>query len=190
MNQELENLINMVLAKGELTEKDKEIVLKKAEKLGEDKDEIELILEGKFAELKKQENLSQIQKETKQTSNKEGVIKKCPACGAPAESFQTKCSECGHEFRNTETNSYMNLLFYKIEEAQKEVNERRDKVKTDWMYGGQFAKDNETKVIINNSIATIISSFPFPNTKEEILEFLSLSFSHATKKVDRPKLLL
>ena len=27
MNQELENLINMVLAKGELTEKDKEIVL-------------------------------------------------------------------------------------------------------------------------------------------------------------------
>ena len=27
-----------------------------------------------------------------------GQVKKCPSCGAPVESFQSRCSSCGHEF--------------------------------------------------------------------------------------------
>ena len=56
MNPELENLINMAFAKGELTEKDREIILKKAESLGENKDEVELILNGKLALLNKEKS--------------------------------------------------------------------------------------------------------------------------------------
>jgi hypothetical protein len=48
MNQELENLINLSLIKGSISEKEKEIIFKKAEKLGEDKDEIEMIIENKI----------------------------------------------------------------------------------------------------------------------------------------------
>jgi len=56
MNPEVENLINMAIAKGEITEKDKEIILQKAERVGENLDEIELIINGKSALLKKEQS--------------------------------------------------------------------------------------------------------------------------------------
>lgn len=55
MNLEIENLINMAIAKGTVTDKDREIILKKAESVGENKDEIELILNGKLAILAKEQ---------------------------------------------------------------------------------------------------------------------------------------
>ena len=86
MNAELENLIEMALADGEVTEKERAIILRKAEALGEDKDEVEMILDGKIALMMKEQNASQQQ--SKPESNKEGDIKKCPSCGAPASSFK------------------------------------------------------------------------------------------------------
>lgn len=53
MNQELENLINITLEKGSVTEKEKEIILKKAQKLGEDPDEIDMIIDNKLNNKKK-----------------------------------------------------------------------------------------------------------------------------------------
>jgi len=53
MNQELEKLIEIAFADGELSEREKEIILRKAENLGEDIDEVELILEGKIQQLAK-----------------------------------------------------------------------------------------------------------------------------------------
>ena len=98
MHLEIENLINMALADGEVTEKERAIILRKAEKLGLDPDEVEMVLEGKIDELKS--------KQTKQNQNqKQGVIKKCPHCGAPAKSFSDKCDACGEDFRFDTLNS-------------------------------------------------------------------------------------
>ena len=49
MNPELEKLIDFALADGVVTDKEREIVRKKAEKLGEDPDEAEMILDAKLA---------------------------------------------------------------------------------------------------------------------------------------------
>ena len=49
MHPELENLINMALADGEVTEKERGIILRKAETFGFDVDEAEMILDGKIA---------------------------------------------------------------------------------------------------------------------------------------------
>jgi hypothetical protein len=46
MNPEIENLIKMALADGQVTDKEREIILRKAEKLGLDVDEVEMYLEG------------------------------------------------------------------------------------------------------------------------------------------------
>lgn len=51
MNQELETLINLTLEKGSVTEKEKEIILKKAIKLGEDPDEVDMIIDNKLKNL-------------------------------------------------------------------------------------------------------------------------------------------
>jgi hypothetical protein len=90
MHPEIERLIDLALADGEVTEKEREIILRKAESLGLDKDEIDMILEGKISEqFKKNQNVN----------SKQGIIKKCPHCGAPAKSFTDKCEYCGEDFR-------------------------------------------------------------------------------------------
>lgn len=49
---------------------------------------------------------------------KVGNLKKCPACGASVESFQTKCNECGHEFSNVASAQSANKLFDMLQEAE------------------------------------------------------------------------
>ncbi len=56
MNQEIEKLINLTIATGEITEKKRATIMHKAESLGEDLDEVELILNGELALLKRSEN--------------------------------------------------------------------------------------------------------------------------------------
>ena len=49
-NEKLEALITAALADGALTDKKKEIVLRRAVKEGEDPDEVEMVLEARFYE--------------------------------------------------------------------------------------------------------------------------------------------
>ena len=48
MNPEINKLINLALTDGQVTDKEREIILRKAEKLGLDVDEVEMYLEGKL----------------------------------------------------------------------------------------------------------------------------------------------
>lgn len=159
MHPEIENLINMALADGEVTEKKRAIIMRKAEALGEDKDEVELILDGRIALYKKEQ--SKLQPSINPKSNKEGDLKKCPSCGAPVQSFSTKCSECGHEFRNIEAEKTISDLFNLLQEHHNNRNNYSD----DYDF-----TDKEV---------SLISTFPIPNSKEAIIEFLSQSFSKA-----------
>jgi len=173
MHPEIENLINMALADGEVTEKERGIIMRKAEALGEDKDEVEMILDGKIALQKKEQIGSQPTISPK--SNKEGDLKKCPSCGAPVPSFNTKCSDCGHEFRNTQAASSIQKLydeFQKIEESERS-RERSWAQKLDGDLGVQ-------RSVITRQISAL-AAFPVPNTKEDILEFLSIASSEAGK---------
>ena len=183
MNQEIENLINMALADGEVTEKERAIILRKAESLGLDKDEVEMILDGKIALYKKGQSMSQ--STFHQRSNKEGDLRKCPSCGAPAPSFNTKCSDCGHEFRNTEASTYVNQFFKQIQEIESiERGKPVEKEKSlNSLFVGNYFADLENEKRIATRIANSISTFPVPNTKEDILEFLSLALPQANIKV-------
>ena len=101
MNPEIEKLIDIALKDGQITEKEREIILRKTETLGLDKDEIEMILEGIISDQIKAREIGK---------TKQGVIKKCPHCGAPAKAFSDKCEACGEDFRfNTLSNLTENL---------------------------------------------------------------------------------
>ena len=52
-NEQIENLINLALADGELSEKEKQILFKKAEAAGIDLDEFEMVLDAKLFEKQK-----------------------------------------------------------------------------------------------------------------------------------------
>ena len=181
-NENLEKLIEMALMDGELTEKEKQILFKKAESIGVDLDEFEMVLEAKLYE-KQQAMKSAVAPATAAPkSDKFGEVKKCPACGAMVQSFQTKCSDCGHEFKNIGANVSIGKLFEMLNACE---NERKDQ---DMSVGsalvGMFAKayglGGGDKIMEKKK--SIISGFPIPNTKDDILEFLSTAIPNAKKK--------
>ena len=99
-NEQIENLVKAALADGVLTEKEKQILFKKAESMGIDLDEFEMVLDARLVELQKVEKAEKSAPKT----NKVGDIKKCPSCGAMVQSYQGVCSECGYVFENVEVN--------------------------------------------------------------------------------------
>ena len=74
--------------------------------MGIELDEFEMVLESRLFEKGKQSAPASPQ------SDKFGDIRKCPACGALAESFATKCSDCGTEFRNIQASQNIIKFFH------------------------------------------------------------------------------
>ena len=44
-----------------------------------------------------------------------GTVRKCPACGTPVESFQTRCSDCGYEFNAIKSSETVQAFFQQLE---------------------------------------------------------------------------
>ena len=183
-NEQLENLIELALADGELTEKEKQVLFKKAQEFGIDLDEFEMVLDAEF--YKKKQALQREKPATISVppaapkSNKYGDVRKCPACGAIVSSFVAKCPDCNYEFTNIEANLSFTKLMNMLEEV--ETQRKEDSVL------GNFAKSILGKQIglsldaINNRKKLIIKNYPIPTTKEDILEFLSMAIPNAKKQ--------
>ena len=88
-----------------------------------------------------------------------------------------KC-ECGYEFTQQRTISSIQLLSEKLSNIT--LTKAEEKEIEEAAPAEQNAK-RET-FIVNKKI-DIISTFPVPNTKEDIIEFLSLSIVGANKKL-------
>ena len=173
----LERLIDVALADGELTEKEKQVLFRRAESMGIDLDEFEMVLEARLYEKKRADAsaapVSAPAPTAAPTSNKFGDIKKCPNCGAIIQSFTARCVDCGYEFRGTEANQGIQRLFDMLN-AVEEKDFRSTKT------GLMALMDTETAMerMISRK-ASIIKNFPIPTTKDDILEFLVLSVPQA-----------
>jgi hypothetical protein len=155
MTEKLEKLITLAVADGEISERELEILKKKATEEGVDEDELEMLLKTRLWERKEVmkaeiKNSIPIPPADNPKSNKEGDLKKCPSCGAPVESFTSNCKECGHEFRNVNSNQSLNKLFEQLK---------------------------KTPISQHPSL---ISNFPIPNTKEDLIEFIVLCINNST----------
>ncbi|MBR5604463.1 MAG: hypothetical protein IKW51_09770 [Bacteroidales bacterium] len=164
-NEQLEQLIDAALADGVLTEKEKQILFKKAQTFGIDLDEFEMVLDARLVKLQKEQ-------QSAPKSNKLGDVKKCPACGAIVQSFNGVCIECGYEFSGVEANSSSKKLAKKIEE----INERQ--IQKAAGIDGPTIEDKDKKWEIMGkerimSICHVVKSFPIPNTKTDMFEFIT-----------------
>jgi hypothetical protein len=105
MHPEIEKLIDLALADGQITEKERNVILKKAIDLGVDADEVEMILDAK---------LHQLESSKPKQKEKLGNIKTCPACGGAVKSMEMLCADCGHEFINVSTENDINGLMLSL----------------------------------------------------------------------------
>jgi hypothetical protein len=122
MHPEIEKLIDLALADGQITEKERNVILKKAAELGVDADEVEMTLDGK---------LHQLEARKPKEKEKVGNIKTCPACGAEVKALKLKCDDCEHEFINNSSNSNLTQLEKKLASVKADDDEKRVKIITD-----------------------------------------------------------
>ena len=105
-----------------------------------------------------------------------GKILKCPNCGETLKSFEANCPTCGYELRGSRATNSVRELALKLEavENRRERNStrsRRSMFDYNAVLNPDISKTDEQK-------ATIISTFPIPNTKEDLIEFMVLARSN------------
>lgn len=113
MNQDLEKLIELTLADGQLSEKERTVLFRKAKELGVDHDEFEIVLDAKLHQRQ--------QAKTKF----EDSVKKCPSCKEPIPALSKVCIACGHvvnvEASSSNSNISLETLIDNIEGDFKEL---------------------------------------------------------------------
>lgn len=175
---QLEYLIDMGLKDGSINDYERQTIVEKGIVLGISRNEIEMILANKIDE--KSKLLAQT---AAPKSDKFGDVKKCPACGSMIQSFTAICADCGHSFSNINAVSSVTKLHEQLLNVESE--ERNRPVETGWMeklQGNSAATDMQLEERIKKRKASVVTSFPVPNTKEDILEFLSMAIPEAGKK--------
>lgn len=177
-SQELENLIQATLEDGILEDYEKAALAKRAQAEGVDLSELEIyinsILQKRKRELAQAEDAKQAVIDQKK---KAAFGRVCPNCGRQVPPMTLKC-ECGYEFSAEKTVSSAQLLMEKIEKISNAPSTIKE---------GKFLQDTdklkrEEANKKTNQIVEAISLFPVPNTKEDIIEFLSLAISQSKTK--------
>lgn len=178
-NEKMEELISAALADGVLTEKEKQILFKKAQSMGIDLDEFEMVLDARLVQLEKENAAKSAPK-----SNKLGDVRKCPQCGAVIGTFQMVCPECGFEFTNVGPNAYVAEFARKLSELPNTLDYTQQRkgsgIFTNYMESVMKLSDidgseelKRKEHIISSAEARFIRNYPLPMTKEDCIEMLN-----------------
>lgn len=202
-NPELEDLIEAALTDGELNEKEKQILFKRAQAEGIDLDEFELILNSRILKLKKKKDGEPTESAPK--SNKIGDVKKCPACGAMVPPYHSACPECGYQFNDIGTSKSVERFAEQLSAIESGRVASRTKeskgcayylvIVCFWMF---IIPIKAVKILLNVASANsgakprewdvtdrkkeeFIMNYPIPISFGEMVEFLSLANSRVKK---------
>lgn len=172
---ELEQLIEIALADGTITDKERLVLYKKAAKFNIDPDELDMLLDSRLSGAKKTAAPAASEESQPSIAKKKGP-KKCPACGALLLDANTVyCPDCGYKV--------INVVKDILEEINAIVPPKKEK-----RNGGLFGKlaefvessDDDFKVLEQKE--NVILNFNVPNTKETVLEFLAFSVQKGAKE--------
>lgn len=199
-SDELEDLIEAALIDGELTPKERQILMRRAEEEDIDLDEFEMVLNARLYKAQQAQAAHAPQpkpavavaaaaapqaKPAKETvppvplvpetpkpqpqpkpTNKHGEMRKCPNCGAPIGALQAKCPACGYEFVNADSNHTAQRLIDQLNQIDRERTPKG--IKEELLSQVLQGEGGSRK-------AQLIRNFPIPNTKEDIVEFITLA---------------
>ena len=180
-SEQLENLISAALADGVLTDKERQVLLKRAVAEGVDPDEFEMVLDARIVELQKQQAAALAPPPPAPLaapapapaaapaaapapkSQKHGEVRKCPNCGAVVEAATAKCESCGYAFVGIKANSSAEKLAQQLHELDVRYSENKK--------GLNIFAASDQEVYKNRERVSVIKNFPVPSIKEDLLEF-------------------
>jgi len=117
--EELNALIQQYLTDGVLTDKERQVILNKAEKMGLDRDEIDLYLDAEVQKIDQQTDAA-VRKQKGKT---------CPYCGGNVPQLTDKCPHCGENI-TPEASSELQEIFDNLEEALVDFKSGKDIAKS------------------------------------------------------------
>lgn len=177
LSPELERLIDLAVADGEITDQERRVLYKKVQETGADVDEFEMTLEAKLYMVKEKQNAQAqaaqrpVQAPPAYTApapqtNKMGDVRKCPSCGAHYQAGSIYCVECGHEFTGVQASTAVARFSEMLRDIEMR-NASQGSLLKDTLAMMGFGGDGRQR-----EIATAIQTFPIPNSKEDLLEFI------------------
>lgn len=168
-SEKIENIIDAIVASGELDDASLSVLRNAAKKDGEDPEEIIVIVRGRIAKAKKANTASA----RPAMSNKiGGQKKKCPSCGADWIPGTAVCPECGYVFSGIGTTRSADKLYDELQKFN-----ANNQTKSDGGILHSYLKfynlaDDGTSDIARRKM-DLIKSFPIPNSREDLIDFLS-----------------
>ena len=174
MHKDIQKLIDIARQSGVLTDRQREIILNKSKILGEDLDEVEIILESicpaqkdQVANNKGTQSISEELVKTDETSildsnfgpSRSSFINRCPNCGATLPGRVSQCPECGYVFYSVSTSPSIIKLSNELKNTSSLKRRKR-----------------------------LIESFVTPNTKSELLDFIIFVKPHVLDYEDKTRL--
>jgi hypothetical protein len=173
-SEKLETLIKATLVDGNITDKERQVLLNRAKAEGIDLDEFEVILDARLAEL---QNTKQAESPQPKKSKKYGEVNKCPSCGAVVPSLAGRCSECGFEFSGITENVTVKKIAENIEKIsqkwEKEIANTTNNPQKRWIL--QNSRDQE--------LVQAIATTPIPVGKSDLFEFIVVAQTSALSPV-------
>ena len=164
-SKELENLINATLEDGVLEEYEKAALVKRAQAEGVDLTELEIYINSILQRRKRERTKAEeARQEIIDKKKKEAYGRVCPNCGKQVNSMTLKC-DCGYEFTNNAVRSSVQILADKIEKITNEAS--------------KISNEEEREKKKTKEIVDVITIYPVPNTKEDIIEFCAMAISNS-----------
>lgn len=111
----------------------------------------------------------------------DGEIRKCINCGSTMKAFALYCDSCGYEFRGVTALSSLKKFREKLEEIDRKCISIKSSSYTYSYKYIQRTNDEDCGKLLKEKIS-LISTFPIPNAKEDILEFMILAASNFDAK--------
>lgn len=199
LSARLNKLIDAAIADGEISDLERQVLIRNAQEEGVAMDEFVMVLEARLYEQRKK--LTQHEEEKRQraealkvqqqavqnnrqatsmrTENKPAT--KCPHCGAPIKALASCCPECGHDYVGVSNGT----AWEKLQKQIMEIELREEPKKNFW---ASLADSKSGK------IKRVIKEFPIPTSKEELVGFLvscaTLSESNSAYKTKAQQVLL
>ena len=196
-SKELEDLISIACEDGVLTEKERAVLFKRGAAEGVDLEELDMVIDARLVRARQimaarqappppvppqpmgypqppvmpqlpvqpQPAMGMSQPPSQPQSGKMGVVRKCPACGAPYTTGNLCCPECGHEFMGLQGNGSVERLSMILREIEARYASK-DSLMSELF--DQFGFSSRRQ----NEIITAIDTFPIPNSKEDLVEFI------------------
>lgn len=190
-NKEIESLIEMAISDGEITDKELKVLQKKAAQYNIDEDELDMVLEYRLENRRKELGLNNQSKsdiETDKTQTRD--YNKCNSCGFIRQNDEDKCPYCGYVFPSA-------LDIFKIELNNVSRNNRlkKEKISIKDSIVSSFKRDGVFGVLGSilggeedcqdfNEYATIVTGFEVPAKNEVLLESITFFYSRIQSKED------